>query len=90
MEENKLDFSSDSFDPLASIYSGEDVKLPDPSAPLLDNVEAFVAKLNKPSNSSGKKSGKKSNLPRLQLVLKDNLPKIKCQFSVLENVLTMF
>ena len=92
MEENKLDFSSDSFDPLASIYSGEDVKLPDPNAPILDNVETFVARLNKPSTSSGKKSEKKSNKPLNPMgaerqFTQDQMP-IQCAKKRPNNVLT--
>merc|ERR1719495_2237730 len=92
MEESVLDFSSDSFDPLASIYSGEDVKLPDPNAPILDNVETFVARLNKPSTSSGKKSEKKSNKPLNPLGVErqftqDQMP-IQCAKKRPNNVLT--
>jgi small nuclear ribonucleoprotein (snRNP)-like protein len=39
---DSLDVTSDSFDPLAAIYSNECV--PDPSAPVLNNVEAFISK----------------------------------------------
>ena len=44
-ESEQLDASSDSFDPLASIYSSEE-SVPDPSAPVFNNVEDFVNKLD--------------------------------------------
>lgn len=46
-ESEQLDVSSDSFDPLASIYSSEET-VPDPSAPIFNNVEEFVNKYTKP------------------------------------------
>ncbi len=39
-----LDIFSSEFDPAAAIYSSE-LALPNPSAPVHDNVEAFVAKI---------------------------------------------
>ena len=59
MDRNKLDVSSESFDPLAAIYSVDDFDIPVPSAPVLDNVEVCIAKLTKPS-SSRKTSEKKA------------------------------
>ena len=43
MSHNQLDLSSDTFDPIESIYGQNDV--PDPSAPVLDNVDAFIKKM---------------------------------------------
>ena len=55
MSHNQLDLSSDSFNALESIYGENDV--PDPSAPVLDNVDAFISQLEGRANaSSGGKS----------------------------------
>ena len=53
MSHNQLDLSSDSFDPLESIYGSND--LPDPSAPILDNVEAFIKKMEGKGRAINKK-----------------------------------
>ena len=54
-ESEQLDASSDSFDPLASIYSREE-SVPDPSAPVFNNVEDFVNKYTKPKPGPSTKS----------------------------------
>ena len=54
-ESEQLDASSDSFDPLASIYSSEE-NVPDPSAPVFNNVEDFVNKYTKPKPGPSTKS----------------------------------
>ena len=59
-DNNPLDVTSSAFDPLAALYS-EDVVIPDTSAPIVDNVEKFIASLNKPT-TSGKKSEKNKSI----------------------------
>jgi len=54
-ESEQLNASSDSFDPLASIYSSEE-SVPDPSAPIFNNVEEFVNKYTKPKPGPSTKS----------------------------------
>lgn len=43
MSSTSLDLSSQDFDPLASLYSDEDPPVPDPDAPMHDNVESFAS-----------------------------------------------
>ena len=86
-ENNPLDVSSSSFDPLAALYS-EDVVIPDTSAPIEDNVEKFIARLNKPT-TSGKKSEKNKPIPvavQRQFTV-EQMP-IKCPRRQGNNVLT--
>ena len=92
MDRNKLDVSSESFDPLAAIYSVDDFDIPVPSAPVLDNVEVCIAKLTKP-NSSRKPSEKKAkNNPSASVGAErhftpDQMP-IQCPRKEGNNVLT--
>ncbi|CAB4054946.1 unnamed protein product [Lepeophtheirus salmonis] len=46
-EEDTLNVFSESFDPLAVIYNPGLKKVPDPSAPVLDNVDKFVSVVEK-------------------------------------------
>jgi len=89
MEEDKLDVSSASFDPLAALY-GEDVNIPDSSAPILNNVETFIARMNKPNLSE--KSSKKKSIPSADVVVErqfteEQMP-IQCPRKQGSNVLT--
>ena len=47
---SNLDVYSEDFDPLAALYSS-DLVVPAPSAPVFDNVEAFVSKVMVPTSS---------------------------------------
>jgi len=86
-ENNPLDVSSSSFDPLAALYS-EDVVIPDTSAPIVDNVEKFIASLNKPT-TSGKKSEKNKLIPAaVQRQFTEEQMPIKCPRRQGNNVLT--
>lgn len=42
---DKLNVTAESFDPLASLYCEDEVEIPDPSAPIFDNVETFVSRV---------------------------------------------
>jgi hypothetical protein len=44
-EEGDLDFTSPKFDPLKALYS-ENVRLPTPDAPVLDNIHKYRSSLN--------------------------------------------
>ena len=84
---NPLDVSSSSFDPLAALYS-EDVVIPDTSAPIVDNVEKFIASLNKPT-TSGKKSEKNKSIPAaVQRQFTEEQMPIHCPRRQGNNVLT--
>lgn len=58
MSHNQLDLSSDSFDPMESIYGQNDI--PDPSAPVLDNVDAFIKKMEGKGRAACKKKSQAS------------------------------
>ena len=86
-DNNPLDVSSSAFDPLAALYS-EDVVIPDTSAPIVDNVEKFIASLNKPT-TSGKKSEKNKSIPApVQRQFTEEQMPIHCPRRQGNNVLT--
>lgn len=58
--EDKLNVTTESFDPLASIYSESGIDIPDPSAPIFDNVESFVSKVVKPAETKKSNEAKPS------------------------------
>lgn len=86
-DNNPLDVTSSAFDPLAALYS-EDVVIPDTSAPIVDNVEKFIASLNK-TTTSGKKSEKNKPIPAaVQRQFTEEQMPIHCPRRQGNNVLT--
>jgi len=62
MNDESLDASSSSYDPLASLYCASNVA--DPSAPIFDNVESFASHLTSSSSKKDEKGqSKKSKAP---------------------------
>ena len=84
---DKLDTSTNSFDPVFSIYSSDEV--PDPSAPIFNNVEDFVNKYSQPkaTTSTSKKTIKSSNAACERRFTEEQMP-IKCPKKKAKNILT--